>query len=177
MGNIKPILLDIDPITGQYIQEVWKDIPGYNGVYFVSNYGRVKTVKEKARRQCINKKGYLRVGLCVNYQLKTFLVHRLVMAVFDQESTNQVDHINTIKTDNRFLNLRYCTNRQNSHWARTARKHASNFLGVARDESANTPKKWKAQIKTNGRNKHIGRFHTEQEAHGAYLEALKNISA
>ena len=108
--------LDLKDMEG----EIWKDIKEYEGLYQVSNMGRVKSLnynrsgKEKIMKQSFDK-GYLRVGLTKNRKIKTIKVHRLVAIAFipNVENKPEVDHINTIKTDNRVENLRFVTGIEN----------------------------------------------------------------
>ena len=97
--------------------EIWKDIVGYEGLYQISNTGRVKSLakwiyysngrkdflKERILKQKISY-GYPRVGLTKNKQQKNFLVHRLVMTAFRGKSKLCIDHINSDRTDNRLGN-------------------------------------------------------------------------
>lgn len=99
--------------------EVWKDIPEYEGLYQVSNYGRVKTLHGKYPRLLIPdvmKNGYLRSALSKNSITKRFLNHRLVLITFlpDFDKNLQCNHKNGIKTDNRLENLEPCTNQENA---------------------------------------------------------------
>lgn len=100
--------------------EIWKDIEGYEGLYQVSNLGRVKSLNyNKTRKEkilsCGDKNGYLFVVLCKNGKHKQFQVHRLVAQEFvpNPENKPYVDHINTIKNDNRVENIRWCTHKEN----------------------------------------------------------------
>lgn len=107
------------------MEEIWKDIKGYEGLYQVSNMGRVKSleridnsnhpVKEKILTQKIEKGGYLRVHLRTPQSNKNILVHRLVALSFipNPENKPEVDHINTIRSDNRVENLRWVTTKEN----------------------------------------------------------------
>jgi len=100
----------------QSYKEIWKDIPNYEGVYQVSNIGRVKSLKsgeEKLLKPQKHRDGYMQVGLYKEGVGKLFKVHRLVMLAFVSESDLQVNHINGIKTDNHLENLEYCTGSQN----------------------------------------------------------------
>lgn len=109
------------------MQEVWKDIYfiengveyDYRGLYQVSNYGNIKSFhngKEKIKKKTKSNNGYQIVNLCKNGKQKKFLVHRLVLYVFDSDNYfdgADVDHINTDRTDNRFKNLHWCTRKEN----------------------------------------------------------------
>lgn len=96
-------------------EEIWKDIPGYEGEYKVSNMGNVYSIiKHRLSSLMLNKTlGYL----FVNLHGKNYRVHRLVALTFipNPENKPYIDHINTIKTDNRVENLRWCTPMENTH--------------------------------------------------------------
>lgn len=122
--------------------EVWKDIYfiengieyNYIGLYQVSNLGRVKSLgngltynsKERILKLGKEKKGYYHVGLNKNGKKKYFKVHRLVAHMFVDGYFDgaEVDHINTITSDNRVKNLRWVTNKDNKHNQLT-KKHYS----------------------------------------------------
>lgn len=103
------------------MKEIWKDITGYEGLYQVSNLGRVKslnyrhTKEEKLLQLTLNKKGYLTVTLCKD-KSKTVQVHRLVASVFIPNVNNKpcINHLNGQKDDNRVENLEWCTHKENN---------------------------------------------------------------
>ena len=107
-------------MDAEYI-EVWKDIPEYEGLYQVSNMGRVKSIgygEERILKPGKLKKGYLQVILFKDGKQKHFQVHRLVALAFIQNPLNlpQVNHKNEDKTDNRVSNLEFCTNLYNVNY-------------------------------------------------------------
>lgn len=96
-------------------QEQRRDIPGYEGLYRVSDQGNVWTIKNKRTLgQNINNT-YLRVQLSKNGIWKRYQVHTLVMLAFvgPRPEGFQVDHINRVRTDNRLANLRYLHHSEN----------------------------------------------------------------
>lgn len=98
------------------MQEIWKDIKDYEGLYQVSNNGKVKSIKRDIiLKSSSNHKGYLYVILCKNNKSKVGRIHRLVAETFipNPENKPQVNHINGIKADNNVNNLEWCTNTEN----------------------------------------------------------------
>jgi hypothetical protein len=117
-------------------------------------YGKVITAK--------NKCGYSYVFL--TYECKAYFIlgHRLAWFLhYGNLPNNLIDHIDGNRTNNKIDNLRDVTNQQNQ-WNRTTAK------GYVWSKFAN---KFQARIRLNGRQIHLGHFHTEQEARNAYLKA------
>lgn len=104
------------------MQEIYKDIEGYEGYYEISNMGQVRSTSYKGikiLKPSKTKNGYLNVILCVK-QIKTHkLVHRLVAETFLENPLNleQVNHINGNKEDNSVDNLEWCTQEYNNYHA------------------------------------------------------------
>lgn len=109
--------------------EVWKDINGFEGIYQVSDLGRIKSlekniphwrggesvIKEFYKKSFKSRSGYLIVPLTKNGNEYKFLIHRIVAEAFIENPLNkpQVNHKNGIKTDNRAKNLEWNTHSEN----------------------------------------------------------------
>lgn len=100
-----------------YENEIWKDIPHYEGRYLVSNYGRVfSLLKKRIMAIQISNDGYAKIRLVgKNGKRNTEMVHRLVAMAFipNEEQKPQVNHINCIRNDNRVENLEWVTHQEN----------------------------------------------------------------
>lgn len=130
--------------------EIWKDIKGYEGLYQVSNLGRVKSLPKNRNslekgemflKPYINKKGYFHVRLYKNTLSHDFLVHRLVGTHFIPNPDNklQINHLINDKSNNRCSNLEWCTGTENVRhaWAtgiNTPRKGVLNGMAKLNDE-------------------------------------------
>lgn len=111
--------------------EKWKDIKGYEGIYEVSNQGRVRSSKNKTTvsklhgkrvwkqrvlSQKIGKDLSCRVNLWKNKKSKTYLVHRIVSEAFIEkvDGKNFVNHIDGNRLNNFVENLEWCTSEENN---------------------------------------------------------------
>lgn len=111
------------------MKEEWRDIPQYEGLYQVSNNGRIRSVERIVRRNGntikrlrsvvlrpqFQKNGYMFVALSKNGEVKQILVHRAVAVAFISNplSKPEVNHINENKRDNRATNLEWMTIAEN----------------------------------------------------------------
>lgn len=157
--------------------EEWKDIIGYEGLYQISNFGNVKSVrfdKEKLLLPQTNSKGYYFVVLCDKTKRKQMQIHQLVAIAFLNHIPCKmelvINHINFDKKDNNVSNLEIVTNRENSN--RKHLKSTSKYTGVSFEKDRN---KWISQIKINGKRVLLGRFSNEIDANDAYQSKLKEI--
>ena len=160
------------------MEEIWKDVEGYEGRYLISSTGKLKSIlktKEKLINGNINN-GYLKYVLSykLKNKIKNCFAHQLVAVAFLGHKICGhklvVDHINDIKLDNRVENLQIVTNRFNVF--KTQGNYSSKYKGVCWDKNS---KKWKAAMYINKKIKHLGLFVNEHEAHLAYQNALNNF--
>lgn len=98
--------------------EIWKDIVGYNGLYQISNYGRVKSFHNNSVRILkpkTNNKGYKWVVLNLNKNTENCLIHRLVAKHFIENPNNHkiINHIDENPANNNVSNLEWCTQSEN----------------------------------------------------------------
>lgn len=129
-----------------YENEIWKDIEGFNGIYRISNYGRVFGGRFKQiMKQKLNK-GYRMINLTYpNGKQTTFQVHRLVAEHFIENIENKplVNHIDENKENNRYDNLEWVTPKENMlHGTVTERISKNKYRRVATVENGGVLKEF-----------------------------------
>lgn len=109
--------------------EEWRDIKGYEGLYKISNIGRVKSYQTFGNNQKIGREhfitptlttnGYYRVELIKDNQRKTHRIHRLVAFAFlpNPENKPYINHIDGNRLNNHITNLEWCTQKENNEHA------------------------------------------------------------
>jgi len=162
---------------GFFIMEEFRDVVSYEGLYQVSNLGRVKSLrfnKEKILKGTKGFHGYITVSLFKNKQRKTKKVHQIVAESFlNHRSCGLelvVNHKNFNKQDNRVDNLEVVTQRQNTNQKHI--KSSSRYIGVDLHKKSN---KWRSCIWINGRQVYLGLFDKEIDASKAYKRKLHEI--
>lgn len=172
--------------------EEWKDIKDYEGLYQISNTGKVKSLYRDTEKILIGDvirsgKGYLSVGLTKNKKVKSFLTHRLVAQAFipNPENKPEVNHIDGNTLNNNVSNLEWCTHRENINHAwktglnenQREKLRKMNPLKARKYEFAERRKKPVIQMDLN--NNVIREFKSAQDATKYYgMENLyKHISA
>ena len=171
--------------------EVWKDVPNYEGIYQVSNLGRLKgldrkifrddyfrVVKGKILTGCIGKNGYVTVALSCNCITKRFSIHQIIAFAFLNHNNKSrkinVDHIDGNKLNNKLSNLRIVTIRENlsTCFRKDSIGFTSKYVGVHWNKSS---KKWRSCIRINGKLIDFGLFINELDASNAYQNYLKTL--
>lgn len=102
--------------------EIWKDIPGYEGLYKISNFGRIYSLLTGTIRKDVQAgSGYRAVQLSDrNHMKKRHYVHRLVAEAFlgpAPSNTSEVNHLDFNKNNNCAGNLEWCSKAENYHHA------------------------------------------------------------
>lgn len=109
-------------------KEIWKDILYYEGLYQVSNFGNVRSLKNRwglrkiprLVKQQLTKKGYKRVPLTKENKSKQFMVHRLVYEAFKEKIKNnyEINHKDLDRTNNDIENLEEMTHTNNVRYSK-----------------------------------------------------------
>jgi hypothetical protein len=154
-----------------------KDYPGYS----ISNHGNVKSYKRykingRILKAHFRKDGYKMLHLRRNNGQHHKYVSRLVAEHFLNEWNNnlEVDHIDRNKSNNHISNLRLSTRRQNCENKSSRKNSTSKYKGV---HWVKKRRRWRTYITINGKPKHIGRFHDEEEAGRAYDAAVRKYKS
>lgn len=171
--------------------EVWRDVPGYEGYYQVSNTGIVRsldrTVLYRNGRKRLykgkiidgsNNEGYRVIGFSKDGKSRLFKVSQLVAMAFLGHTPNGntlvVDHIDGDRANDNVDNLRIVTQRENLSKCYRANEDSftSKYVGVSYH---NNNQKWEGKIRYNGVKIHLGYFDSELKASEAYQKALGEI--
>ena len=165
------LLLTYEPDTGKLF---WKERKPW---MFNGTDKHIDTACKGWNRKWAGKQAF--TGLCKNGYLKgclrfrTILAHRAVWAVsYGYWPSLDVDHINCIKTDNRLINLRLATRSENKRNVGLIASNTSGFKGVSWHKSSN---KWRATIRSEGKQIQIGKFPTLEGAYEAYCREAKRL--
>lgn len=159
------------------MEEIWKDIIGYEGRFTISNYGIIYSIPRPSTKGGIRiihlDKGYKYVNLRKDGKSgRNKFIHRLVAIHFlhNYENKKQVNHIDGNKLNNKSDNLEWCTAQENiNHYiSNSSKNYSSKFNGVCLKDG-----KWCARYTFNGKRKHIGYFGTQEEAYQAKLDFMK----
>lgn len=165
------------------IKEIWKDVPQYEGMYQVSNFGAVKSMSRltphghKRKERILKPRtnfSYLSYTLSKDKNKKVAFSHCLVMLSFSgkKEVGMVVDHIDGNPRNNYHGNLQYVTQREN---IRKSTQHleekTSKYVGVGKIGN-----RWRARYYNGGKLVHIGCYLTQEQASLAYEEKIREVA-
>lgn len=169
--------------------EIWKNVKDYEGIYQVSNFGNVKSLKrhikngysgrwvdEKILKKQKNKEGYLVISLNKCNNRKLGFIHQLVAIAFLNHKPCGyklvINHKDFNRDNNIVENLEIVTSRQNTNQKHL--KSSSKYVGVYWHKAS---KKWHSSIRINNKIKHLGLFDIEEDASDAYQKKLLEINS
>lgn len=163
-------------------KEIYKDVPGYEGLYQVSNWGNVVSLKhrwgirETPRKVCdtADTRGYRQLNLSKDGKKRLFKVHQLVAMAFlghicDGHNT-EVHHIDEDKTNNFVWNLQVL--KQDGGLSAVRQNKVLSCKGTYYSKSKN---RWVSEIRIDGKRKYLGLFKIEQDGLDAYQKALDSV--
>lgn len=170
------------------MDNIFYDIPNYEGFYQINKNGVVKSLsrnvvyndnktrhnKERYLKYHYNKKGYVCYDLYKNSVKKRIYGHQLMAITFLTHTqcgmSIVVNHINSIRDDNRLSNLEIVSTRENCQNKKV--KKTSKYTGVCWCKKM---KKWRSNIRINGIQTSLGYFEDEIEAKKAYTIRLNEL--
>lgn len=154
------------------MSEKWVPLIGYDNLYEVSNCGNIKSIRRGViMSQVTDWNGYKRVSVNKNGKCKCLRVHREVARAFIGDVDGMfVDHINTIKTDNRVCNLDIVSPRENTSRYFSGCKTQSRFTGVYTRNG-----KFYSCIRFDGKTFHLVRSYDEKFCAQSYIDAVNNL--
>lgn len=157
-------------LRGFFMDEIWKPIPNMD--YSASSNGEIRNnLTGKLISHIPDPKGYKTCCLKVDGKWKSYKSHRLIALAFFGDSNGLfVDHIDADKSNNSVNNLRYATNRENCIYSTTRTRK---MTGTIFHKKNHNKKPWQALIRINKKNKSLGYYETQIEAHTAYLNYIE----
>lgn len=175
------------------MKEIWKDIKDYEGLYQVSNWGRVKSlrrlitnqynsfyIEEKILKPQKNRYGYLYVNLYKNGIMKHITIHKLVAETFISNRNNLpcINHKDENKTNNVVTNLEWCNYSYNNYYGTRTKRAVEKLSKIVLqyDLNGNFIKEWKSvtECRRNGF-KHVDDVcRGERKSCGGYIWKYKN---
>ena len=171
--------------------EIWKPIPGYEGLYEVSSWGNIKSLENKRKSSygsfSINKEKQIKIFVTRKYYSciltknsirKTIRVHRIVFKVFNDNTDRiisdlkDINHKDLDRLNNYYKNLEEVSKSENQTHRYMNTDKSSIFPGVTYKKDGNRKKRWYVSFSLNKKRIYVGTFFTEYEGYRAYLKAL-----
>ena len=161
--------------------EEWRSIPGYEGLYEVSNLGRVRSVErcDRFNRKIVSKilkpnyvSGYLRVGMYKNKTFKYYLIHRLVAQAFlpNPDNLPEVNHKDEDKSNNRVDNLEWCDRSYNMNYGTVQQRRIQTNINNGKYTGNSKTKEYIKEYSKKYKKEHIE--HT-REYHREYMKEYR----
>ena len=125
------------------MKELWLPIIGYEGLYDVSNFGRIRNSRtNKILSLANNRQGYKLVTLYKNKKLKTFLAHRLVAIAFieNPNSFPEINHIDENKQNNNVSNLEWCDRVYNANYGTGNKRRVEQRIKNGNNKGSTKPR-------------------------------------
>jgi len=158
---------------GIAMEEIWKDVEGYEGLYKINQHGEILSFKGKIRKHRKSSTGYMMIDLWKNNKPFATSIHRLLAIAFlnKENGKNFVNHKNSNRLDNRIENLEWVTKHENNMYQiKQKRNTESKYKGISKTRNK---KKWFARVMINKKQIHLGTFDLEIDAAKAYNEGAK----
>lgn len=171
------------------MEEIWKDIEGFEGYYQVSNFGNVRSLdryvknpygtlslrKRKINKQRYDKDGYKQVNLSKDGKNKYYFVHRLVAQAFLPNPNNYpiINHIDEVKDNNCVDNLEWCTVKYNTNYGNCPQNISNGLKG----KHINRPDHSKPVLQYTKSGEFVSEYPSLSEAHRKIGIPYQNISS
>jgi hypothetical protein len=156
--------------------EIWTDVIGYEGLYRISNYGKIISLsynKTKKEKELVGSycNGYHRVGLRKYNKRNYFFVHVLVAKHFcvKQDYQNQVNHIDSNILNNIYSNLEWVSQIENHSHKSYKLNSSSPHVGVSKYKN-----KWMSYISLNNKKIYLGIYDSDKQAFEARCKYEKD---
>lgn len=171
--------------------EVWKDIPGWEGYYKISSFGKIKSLSrikkvgynsfktnDRIMSPGVSSSGYKHIGLSKDGNTRSFTIHKLMAITFLNHipcgHKLVIDHKDGDKFNNHIENIQIVSSRDNASvcFRKNRDTLSSRYTGVILEKDRT---KWRSRITINGKCIHLGFFISEEAAAQAYIDALCKI--
>ena len=163
--------LELDPTSRTGLR--WKRRPRH---HFATEHGWVTANGQNAGKPAGGERsdGRGKRYFCVRVNGMLYRAHRIVyfLAFGVDPGDKEIDHIDGNGLNNNPSNLRLATKSENMQNRGAYRNNTSGFKGVSQDKET---QRWIAKIRLHGKQRHIGRFQTPEEAHAAYVRAAEEL--